>query len=232
MARLADSALPARADQTTVGKGAQWRLATWVLRSAGDRLRPSQATNRRVAALLLGIAVMTGCSDSPEASPTSASLTPTASSAESKLGVTDTPSSDPTAAAANAALDAYRGFRAAQVAAEATADARNKDLSKYAGDKALAQERANLLQLAEAGIVVKGRPVFNPKVVDVALGDSPVVTIMDCVDTTNWRPVYKATGKSAAAPGQPRRVMATALARPYDDRWVITELTTDRSRSC
>lgn len=116
--------------------------------------------------------------------------------------------------------------------AEATADARYVGLSRYAGDKALAQERANLLQLAAAGIIVTGKPVFSPRVTGVTLGVSPVVTIADCVDTRGWTPVYKATGKSAAAPNQPRRVLATALARPYRSGWVITELKTDRSREC
>jgi hypothetical protein len=96
----------------------------------------------------------------------------------------------------------------------------------------LVQERANLLQLAEAGIVVTGKPILSPEVTAVSLGSSPVVTITDCVDTRGWTPVYKATGKSAAAPNQPRRVLATALVRRYGDGWVITELTTDRSRAC
>jgi hypothetical protein len=118
------------------------------------------------------------------------------------------------------------------VAAEAVADAHNPDLAKFAGDKALAQERANLLQLAKAGIIVTGQPILKPVVTAVSLGGAPVVTITDCVDTSSWTPVYKATGKSAAAPNQPSRVLATALARPYGQGWIITELTTERSRPC
>ena len=153
--------------------------------------------------------------------------------ADSARGTTTASSSpNPTAAASQAALSAYLGFRTAQVAAEATADAHNADLAKYAGDKALADERANLLQMAQAGIVVTGRPVFHPHVASVTLDAAPEVTITDCIDTSAWMPIYKATGKSAAAPGQPRRVMATALARPYGTGWLIMDLTTDRSRSC
>ena len=118
------------------------------------------------------------------------------------------------------------------MAAEAVADAHNPDLAKYAGDKALAQERVNLLQLARAGIIVTGQPILKPVVTAVSLGGAPVVTITDCVDTSSWTPVYKATGKSAAAPNQPSRVLATALARPYGQGWIITELTTERSRPC
>jgi hypothetical protein len=118
------------------------------------------------------------------------------------------------------------------VAAEAVADAHNPDLAKFAGDKALAQERANLLQLAKAGIIVTGQPILKPVVTAVSLGGAPVVTISDCVDTSRWTPVYRATGKSAAAPNQPSRVLATAQARPYGQGWIITELTTERSRPC
>ena len=193
---------------------------------AEDRLceRPDQAVRRRVAVTLLGVVVLSACSGSsqPSSSPPTSS-TPTANA---------TPTPDASVAAGEAALAAYRGFRRAQVAAEAVANARSPGLAKYAGDKALAQERANLLQLARAGIVVTGQPVLAPHVIAVALGGPPMVTIKDCIDTSSWKPIYKSTGKSAAAPDQPSRVLATALARPYGKSWIIAELTTDRSRSC
>ncbi len=180
------------------------------------------AVTRIAAAGLLASLIVTGCSSGRSASrPPSTTPRPTPSA-----------TSEAAADAGTGALAAYRGFRRAQVAAEAIANAHSTELAKYAGDKALAQERANLLQLAQAGIVVKGQPVLQPVVAAVALGAAPVVTITDCVDTSAWRPIYKATGKSAAAPGQPSRVLATALARPYGHGWLIEELTTDRSRSC
>ena len=142
---------------------------------------------------------------------------------------TASPPAGPNALASSGALTAYRSFRRAQVAAEAVANARDTTLARYAGDKALAQERSNLLQLARAGIVVRGAPVLHPVVGNAS---PQAVTITDCVDTARWQPVYKATGRSAAAPGQPTKVLATALARPYGKGWLIVELTTERSRSC
>ncbi len=180
------------------------------------------AGGRRLASALLVILALAGCSAGR-----STAIAPTASPSASIFATTDA-----TAEAGAGALTAYRGFRRAQVAAEAVANAHSTELAQYAGDKALAQERANLLQLAQAGIVVKGQPVLQPLVAAVTLGAAPVVTITDCVNTSQWRPIYKATGKSAAAPGQPSRVFATALARPYGHGWLIVELTTDRSRSC
>lgn len=176
----------------------------------------------RVAVALLLVGALTGCSGKVEPS---TKPTPIAT-------ITPTPTPDSTALATAGAMAAYRGFRHAQVAAEAVANAHSPDLAKYAGDAALAQERANLLQLAHAGIVVKGAPVLSPKVTNVALGAARAVTITDCLDVSDWQPVYKATGKSAAAPGQPTRVLATAVARPYGDGWLIQQLTTDRSRPC
>ena len=184
-----------------------------------------QAKRRHVVATVLGLLAVSSCSGSsepPSSLPTSSS-TPSASASA-------TP--DASTAAGAAALVAYSGFRSAQVAAEAVADAHNPDLAKFAGDKALAQERANLLQLAKAGIIVTGQPILKPEVTAVSLGGAPVVTITDCVVTSRWTPIYKATGKSAAASNQPSRVLATALARPYGKAWIITELTTERSRPC
>ena len=188
-----------------------------------------QAKRRHVVATVFGLLAVSSCSGSsepPSSLPTSSSTSSASASASA------TPSPDASTAAGAAALVAYSGFRSAQVAAEAVADAHNPDLAKFAGDKALAQERANLLQLAKAGIIVTGQPILKPEVTAVSLGGAPVVTITDCVDTSRWTPIYKATGKSAAAPNQPSRVLATALARPYGKAWIITELTTERSRPC
>jgi hypothetical protein len=179
--------------------------------------RPGELGRRALATALVGLTLAACSDDKPDANPTG---TPTSSASAS---------TDPQALATAGALAAYRGFRQAQVAAEAAANAHSADLAKFAGDKALAQERTNLLQLAKAGIVVRGAPKLDPR---VSSASATEVTITDCVDTTDWQPVYKATGKSAAAPGQPTRVLATALARPYADRWLIQELTTDRSRPC
>jgi len=178
-----------------------------------------------ITTVALGVA---GCSDPASAPPTSSP----SGTQSSTTSAPPTASADPTAEASAAALAAYRGFRAAQVEAGQTSDARNADLEKFAGDKALADERANLLQLADAGIVFVGAPALDPQVTGVDLGASPSVTITDCVDNTDWRPIHQATGESAAAPGQQLRVPATAVVRAYADRWVVMELTSDRSRSC
>ena len=177
---------------------------------------------------------MTACS----AAAPQASATPPASRAVPTTTGDVLPSQSPSATpdaeakASAAALSAYRGFRAAQVVAGRTSDAHSPGLAKYAGDKALADERASLLQLERAGIVFVGEPGLSPQVSEVDLGAYPSVTILDCVDNSHWSPVYEKTGKSAAAPGQPNRVLATAIAHPYAGGWIITSVVSDRSRTC
>lgn len=178
--------------------------------------------------MLLSALTATACSGSP-VTPVSSSSTGAASTSPT-LTATATP--DATTVAGKAALDAYRGFRKAQVVAEASANAHNQDLAKYAGDKALANERVSLIEMAKAGVVMTGQPVFRPEVTDVSLGAASQVTITDCIDRATWTPIYKATGKSAIAPNQPTRVLAIAQARPYGGGWVITDITTDRGRTC
>lgn len=183
-----------------------------------------------MAVAFLALALVGGCNSAPGTAQTPAPTTPDTTATATPTPTPSTP--DPTALASEAALAAYRGFRQAQVTAERTADASYQELERYAGDKALADERVNLVHMANSGVVMTGEPTFNPEVTNVALGASPTVTITDCIDTTGWAPIYEATGESAAAPGQPTRVLATALARPYGDGWLITEVTTDRSRPC
>ena len=180
----------------------------------------------QMAATALGLLTITACSGG--SGPAVAALP----SAQPSATVSASPSLDARAIAAAAALEAYRGYRRAQVAAEAVADMTYPGLSTYAGDKALARERSNLFQLARDKIVMTGQPIFRPQVSNVVLTGDPSVTISDCVDNGTWAPVHQATGKSAAAPNQPMTVQTTALLRNYNQRWVVVELTSDRSRPC
>lgn len=180
------------------------------------------------AVLALSILGLAGCTSSADTGNTpSAPLTtsPTETTPSS-------PTPDPTSSAGSAALGAYLGFREALVVAQRSANPSEPNLERYAADKALAQSRASLLIQQQAGIVFKGKPVFNPHVLTVDLSGTGSVTISDCVDSSDWTPVYEATGKSAAAPNQPARVPVSAVASTYAGRWVVRSMTSDRSRTC
>jgi hypothetical protein len=178
----------------------------------------------RFAALVALLALATGCSSSSE------SPTPI-----------DTPTATPTATASSfptltpdeeSALTAYLGFRDAQVQAEADPAQPAPELEQFAADQALADELANLATLAQAGIAMSGEPISVPDVIATTDGNPPTVTITDCVDVSDWIPVYVSTGESAAAPGSPERVLATATLSPREGTWKVVEIDTDRSGTC
>jgi hypothetical protein len=143
-----------------------------------------------------------------------------------------TPSPDPTKQAADAAIAAYRGFRQAEVRAEAKADPKGSGLERYAIDKALDGVYSLLLFYRQQGIVVRGAPTLSPTVTSVELGTPARAVITDCFDTSKWEAVYKATGKSAVAPGQARRTVVMAGVEVYRGRWMVRTVTNQRDRTC
>lgn len=176
--------------------------------------------------LVLGPGCVSACSSSGDPAPTGSSGGPASLSPAS-------PSSDVTAAASRDAMVAYRGFWAAQVTAQADPSAPiPPELRTYAIDTALTDEQSALVLYRQQGIRFQGAPVLSPEVVSVTVAEPPRVVITDCVDASNWIPVYAATGKPASAPGQPTRVPVEAVATTYSGRWVIRSSTVFRGRTC
>lgn len=191
----------------------------------------------------LGTMALAACSGSP---PTLASTrastgqpsTPTTSipapSAASTTGSAEaTSTANLSASYGAAALKTYVSFRRAFTAAQRTADVENKSLDRFAADKALSQARESLLRQRASGVVYRGEPLISPQLtrVDLSTG-TPLVNLSDCVDSRHWKPVYEATGKSAAAPGQPLRVPLAVAVRSIKGEWRVVEVQADRSRSC
>jgi hypothetical protein len=106
------------------------------------------------------------------------------------------------------------------------------ELAKYAIDKARADVQATVLLFRRNGIAMRGEPKLAPKVTSIKLGQRPSASILDCVDSTSWKPVYEATGKSALAPNQSLRLVRESTAIVYDGRWVIRTSVAHRDRSC
>jgi hypothetical protein len=146
--------------------------------------------------------------------------------------VTPPSSSDPTASTSAAVLKAYLDFQHAVADAQRTANAHSKKLEKYGADKALAQARVFLIEMDHNGVVFRGEPKFDPTVTRVELGEQRSGWVRDCIDGTNWKPIYKATGKSALAPGQHSRAPAEAWVWWNGERWVVRTLSVDRSKTC
>lgn len=182
------------------------------------------------AAVLAALIAMSGCSSDP--GPTT---TPRPASTPPASPSTPSPSTspDPTAAASAAVLAAYLNFQHAVADAQRTANAHSKQLEKYAIDKALAQARVGLLQLSESNVVFRGDPRFDPTVTSLAVAATPrTAVVKDCVDSANWIPVNRATGKSVKAPGQHDRVVNVATLTDYPGHWVVRTLTIERNQTC
>lgn len=180
------------------------------------------------AGLIAAVALLGACSKPVVAPSASPSSTPTQTAS-----ATASASVDPTVAAASAAVEeAYRGYWSAKLAvfADPTKEP-GGDLSHYAVDTAYSDTVTSMLTFRGSGIAFLGSPTLSPVVQGVDL-TAQTATISDCVDSTNWRPVYTATGASAAAPGQAPRLVATAEAYVYDGHWTIRTFTVDRETPC
>lgn len=185
------------------------------------------AAGLALAAVMAASACSSDSTSGPNAS-TSPSTSTTASASP-----TQSPSPNATETATSAALASYEGFWAAQVASQAHPQKQqDPNLAKYAIDKALADAQATIFLYRRNGIEMRGRPVHSAEVTSVSLADPPTVAITDCLDSTNWLPVYAATGKSALAPGQSPRVVVESTATVYDGRWVIRTSVAHRDRPC
>ncbi len=147
---------------------------------------------------------------------------------------TPTPTVDPAVAAAEAGiLEAYRGYWDAKTGSFADPSAAEAPaLAMFAVDTALADVRASVHSLQSNGIAVVGAPILDPAVSDIALGETPTAVITDCVDVSDWQPIYTATGDSAAPPEQSPRVLTTSTAYFYDGRWTIRSSDVDRDAPC
>jgi hypothetical protein len=118
------------------------------------------------------------------------------------------------------------------VEARSIPDSKFAALPRLAAGEALANEQSSLVFLERQGIVFQGAPALTPRATSVALQPTGSVTIEDCVDSTNWKPVVEATGESAEAPGQKPRVPSTAVVERIEDRWLVVTIDADRSRTC
>lgn len=184
-------------------------------------------------AVAVALAVMTASACS--GAPTSESA-PSADASTSSTGPSATPGSaspDPTQKATDAVLTSYDEFWAAQVNSQASPQKRpDPGLARYSIDKALADAQATIFLFRKNGIEMRGHPTHEVEVTSLTLSDPPIASISDCLDSTEWRPVYAATGKSARAPGQSPRVIVESTATVYDGRWVISTSIAHRDRSC
>ena len=166
-----------------------------------------------------------GSSSSPVPSTASTTVAPTSPTASSSTATTS-----PTA---TAAMASYQAFWDAKVHSQATPTAKPPaSLSTYGIDQALAQALATVALLRRNGVEMRGAPVHHATVTADATSGSQIVRITDCLDSSNWVPVFASSGKSALAPGQAPRVVVDSTVTTYDGRWVVKTSVAHRDQTC
>ena len=189
----------------------------------------ASAVPRTVTTAALATLVLLGMTSCTGEKPT----TPTASPAPSAPPAS--PSANPEEVEARTkAIEAYDNLRKAQVTASAKADTTGGDLDKYAAGALLSELKYDLVLKEQQGLVTKGEPTWKVEVTEVNVAKRPFsATLEDCFDATDWKTVFKDTGKSAAVPGQNKKYLVRAQAVQYDDgRWLISSAKADRDRPC
>ncbi|MGW3911526.1 hypothetical protein ACWEBX_08340 [Streptomyces sp. NPDC005070] len=167
-----------------------------------------------LASSLLAVA---GCSDGePDSSSKPKSTPPTASpSSSSPVDTEDT-----------AVIAAYTNSWNAHTAAYSKASSAGTGLKQNTTLEALADIENNLAVMRKAGQVTVGRPVLHPKVVKVADAKIPTAIVTDCVDTTNWTLIDKASQKKVSLPTTRLiKYVSTATLEKWGTKWMVTKLT-------
>ncbi|WP_063820117.1 hypothetical protein [Streptomyces europaeiscabiei] len=176
---------------------------------------------KHAAALLLvsSLVALGGCSDGDaDASPSESGPSQTADSSPSP-----TSTAKPEEAAV---LAAYNHSWDAQIEAYAKASSAGTDLKKYTTLRALSDVESDLEAMRKAGQVTTGKPSIHPKDPKVTDGEIPKATLTDCIDTTNWNLVEKASKKKVPLPSERlTKYVSTATLEKWGTKWMVTELT-------
>ncbi|MFJ3229138.1 hypothetical protein ACIPJS_38115 [Streptomyces sp. NPDC086783] len=187
-----------------------------------------RATILLAAGALLTLPACSNDKDSTDSAKPSAS----ASSAAPSASVSPSPSSSVSVDQA-AVLEAYSRMWDEQVKAYAKGDAKDTDLRKYAAALALSGTEDDLKDLRSKGIVTTGAPTHKATV-DVLEMDKkvPHAKLTDCMDSTDWKFVYRKSGKPVEMPkGRLVRYVTKVEAEKWGKQWKIVDVT-PQQRAC
>ena len=172
-----------------------------------------------LVALLATLAA--GCSggNSPTESNSTASTPATAKSAAPSTTASSSAATTPQ----ERAVAAYRAMWVDMSGAATTSDWQSPALGRHATGDALALIVKSLHEDQLAGVVTKGRPILNPRVVEATPSTGPTrVTIADCADATDWLKYEASTGKlKDDVPGG--RHAITAVVRNLTGAWLVAQ---------
>lgn len=188
---------------------------------------------RQAAALLIASCVM-GLASCSDGSPPGTTKEAVPSSPASESTGTATLSTAETQARKDA-IAAYMAMTAEQVKAYAQGSLKGSQITRYATGMALRDTKDTVFVNSQSDIIMKGEPKVTASEEDVELsldGSPPRATLQVCFDMNTWKPIYKASGKSAAPPNQAKRYMITAKVKKQGDLWLVTDEAADKERTC
>lgn len=182
--------------------------------------------NRKHATALLvagSLLALTGCSDSNSDTTSKPSTTHTV----------DSPSpSSPADAEYAAVIAAYTRSWEARTEAYSKASVAGTDVKKTTTLRALFDIENDLTTMRKAGQVTTGKPAIHPKVTKVTPGKIRKATVTDCVDTTNWTLIDKASKKAVPLPTTRLiKYVSTATLEKWGKTWMVTKFTA-QDQSC
>lgn len=196
---------------------------------ARTRTRQSALAAAAIAAALLLAACSSGGGTPSKTSVESASTS--AGSAPASASTSPTPSAADKAK--TQVLAAYQGFWNTQVQAYTQGSFDGVQVEKYTRGNADYLLRTGLQYYVDQGLVMRGRPSLTPSVSALNLaGKLPTATITDCVDTTNYFPVDKTTGKPAKLTSTSHRHPGSYAAVYEGGQWWITDGSINRAKTC
>ncbi|MGW3956447.1 hypothetical protein ACWEKM_37365 [Streptomyces sp. NPDC004752] len=187
-------------------------------RSSGHKSAAVRTRKHATALLLAGsLLAITGCSDGDSDTSSKPSATATASSS-SPSSTVDTQEA--------AVLTAYLNSWDAQTQAYSKASSSGTELKKTTTLRALFDIEHDLSAMQKSGQVTTGKPMIHPKVVKVTDGKNLTATITDCVDTTHWTLIDKASKKKVPLPTTRLiKYVSTATLEKWGKTWMVTKLT-------
>ena len=157
--------------------------------------------------------------------------TPSAASHHPTTTVRSTSAPSPSQQATTAALAAYRAMWADMVVAARTANYQSPSLADHASGNALALLVHGLAVNRQTGIVTRGQPTMDPKVVSVSSPTNPTqVDIVDCFNDANWLRYKVSGGLQNNVPGG--RHHTTATVTDTAGVWKVTELQVGAAGTC
>ncbi|MHB9848985.1 hypothetical protein ACSYGO_07020 [Streptomyces krungchingensis] len=120
-----------------------------------------------------------------------------------------------------------------QVKAYAKGGAEGTDLSKYAAALALSGTEDDLKDLRTKGIVTTGAPTHKTEVDTLEMDKKvPHAKLTDCMDSTDWKFVYRKSGKPVQMPKDRLvRYVTKVEAERWGKQWKIVDVV-PQQRAC